>query len=564
MFKIPNIAIEDYCNYRYYNECNLSTILQEVQKNIDPSITVIKKEYIFIFHKILNTDPCTYWNKDIYLETIRSLEELYLQHKDSLIIEETIFNFFLMGYNSYTQLTDIILDLKNFNISQELKTRLYRLPTYTSLLESCLSNFLRVIVNLTGQGIGKDYSAQNTLGQLINVIKANGYDKIAKYADINIRNAINHGKISMKGNKNSDLIFFYNEKNIAKTKEMSVYDFDRIIDNTFDMVSGVFLALTVFFNNHDGLVNIDITKKEYVPFAFLAMKFSLPNIQCLNISDTGNLKQLNVELKINNTDRGYIGQIATLLSTILYETHRNYEQYMFSFSHPRMMNGWIRYKNKELLDIATHVKDFNEVLSEVIKRSDFIIFDTSTEDIDLNEIKYFCFPNFNSSSFKINSVEDASLPDRKRLKAHLFIGKLDKKEDILNVIKQAIIWLKTVKNPPSPTFPQKHGNMPADSLYINVYRNDGRKSKELYTSNENFVCFVDYNIDGITSLEDGGLPKIIWKSYYHEKLDNIQIAWREKKYLTRCIKKTGRNDPCPCGSGLKYKKCCGNKVRNNS
>jgi hypothetical protein len=22
---------------------------------------------------------------------------------------------------------------------------------------------------------------------------------------------------------------------------------------------------------------------------------------------------------------------------------------------------------------------------------------------------------------------------------------------------------------------------------------------------------------------------------------------------------TGRNDPCPCGSGLKYKKCCINK-----
>ncbi|MBK3517601.1 SEC-C domain-containing protein [Carboxylicivirga sp. N1Y132] len=23
--------------------------------------------------------------------------------------------------------------------------------------------------------------------------------------------------------------------------------------------------------------------------------------------------------------------------------------------------------------------------------------------------------------------------------------------------------------------------------------------------------------------------------------------------------KTGRNDPCPCGSGKKYKKCCLNK-----
>ena len=23
--------------------------------------------------------------------------------------------------------------------------------------------------------------------------------------------------------------------------------------------------------------------------------------------------------------------------------------------------------------------------------------------------------------------------------------------------------------------------------------------------------------------------------------------------------KTGRNDPCPCGSGKKYKKCCANR-----
>ena len=25
----------------------------------------------------------------------------------------------------------------------------------------------------------------------------------------------------------------------------------------------------------------------------------------------------------------------------------------------------------------------------------------------------------------------------------------------------------------------------------------------------------------------------------------------------RTVKKVGRNDPCPCGSGKKYKKCCG-------
>ena len=31
----------------------------------------------------------------------------------------------------------------------------------------------------------------------------------------------------------------------------------------------------------------------------------------------------------------------------------------------------------------------------------------------------------------------------------------------------------------------------------------------------------------------------------------------EKKRPVRRVKKPGRNDPCPCGSGKKYKKCCG-------
>jgi preprotein translocase subunit SecA len=29
-----------------------------------------------------------------------------------------------------------------------------------------------------------------------------------------------------------------------------------------------------------------------------------------------------------------------------------------------------------------------------------------------------------------------------------------------------------------------------------------------------------------------------------------------KKAMKRTEKKIGRNEPCPCGSGKKYKKCC--------
>jgi preprotein translocase subunit SecA len=36
-----------------------------------------------------------------------------------------------------------------------------------------------------------------------------------------------------------------------------------------------------------------------------------------------------------------------------------------------------------------------------------------------------------------------------------------------------------------------------------------------------------------------------------------QVAPGKPKPVKRVGKKVGRNDPCPCGSGKKYKKCCG-------
>ncbi|WP_295815019.1 SEC-C metal-binding domain-containing protein, partial [uncultured Nitratireductor sp.] len=35
---------------------------------------------------------------------------------------------------------------------------------------------------------------------------------------------------------------------------------------------------------------------------------------------------------------------------------------------------------------------------------------------------------------------------------------------------------------------------------------------------------------------------------HHDRLSGHQLKPRTKK--------VGRNDPCPCGSGKKYKKCC--------
>jgi uncharacterized protein len=37
----------------------------------------------------------------------------------------------------------------------------------------------------------------------------------------------------------------------------------------------------------------------------------------------------------------------------------------------------------------------------------------------------------------------------------------------------------------------------------------------------------------------------------------IARFWRARRAAARIVTKTGRNDICPCGSGKKFKKCCG-------
>ena len=48
-----------------------------------------------------------------------------------------------------------------------------------------------------------------------------------------------------------------------------------------------------------------------------------------------------------------------------------------------------------------------------------------------------------------------------------------------------------------------------------------------------------------------------WEKIFDE--EKRKELYREAKKMNTIVKekKIGRNDPCPCGSGKKYKKCCG-------
>lgn len=542
-------------NMKYYSKYDKNDLLKNVQKRICGDVSKINNEFAFIFYNMLNIEPSIYWNNDVYVQTLANLE-LTFSTCNNLIIDDDCFEYFLMGYNSYTQLVQTITDLENFNVSPEIKTRLHRLPTYTSIVEGCISNFLRFIVNLVGQSVNKDYTKQSQLGSLLQIIKSNHYSEIDSKINANLRNAINHGKVKfLKINNADSLRFYYSERNISKQTDLKIFEFDKLIDETFDVSSALLLALTTFLNNHTNLIQPSI--KKHLEFERCSMELSIPKIECQSIYDTDNDLQLNIEFEVDNVDRDYISELIFLVFSLIYNKYSTYQQYMIFFKNPRMTTGWVRLKNDEVSDMIASSSNIDGVFKKVISRKDYMIFPISNEDIDLNEVKYFTYSNISTDRYKINNIQDASLKDRRRLRANLFVGNTSKKEDIINIIQEGIEKLKNVKNPPSPQMPHKYGTSDADALYINVYRDDTRKDKQLYPSNDNFVCMVDYNLSGETTLKNGGIIESIWNKLYHEKIDNILISWRESKYAQkRTVEKIGRNAPCPCGSGKKYKKCC--------
>ena len=51
-----------------------------------------------------------------------------------------------------------------------------------------------------------------------------------------------------------------------------------------------------------------------------------------------------------------------------------------------------------------------------------------------------------------------------------------------------------------------------------------------------------------------------WNSIFDEETKKRLYREQKQSGTVRKDKKIGRNDPCPCGSGKKYKKCCGRNL----
>ena len=92
--------------------------------------------------------------------------------------------------------------------------------------------------------------------------------------------------------------------------------------------------------------------------------------------------------------------------------------------------------------------------------------------------------------------------------------------------------------------------------------------KEMQQTIEQRVTDIVFKV----RLQAGERARSVWNvsNVQHDQVDQFAMAEKQRAAATapqqgeKVVKqikldqpKVGRNDPCPCGSGKKYKKCCG-------
>ena len=89
---------------------------------------------------------------------------------------------------------------------------------------------------------------------------------------------------------------------------------------------------------------------------------------------------------------------------------------------------------------------------------------------------------------------------------------------------------------------------------------DGKKTAKLGTEKNPAHVNVQTNkrVKELESLfeENGWKCSIELEPEKPENTDDLELLLNSPKTKI-AKKKVGRNEPCPCGSGNKYKKCCG-------
>ena len=218
-------------------------------------------------------------------------------------------------------------------------------------------------------------------------------------------------------------------------------------------------------------------------------------------------------------------------------------------------------RRNEILDsdsihesIINLIKDhiYNLVMSHLVEQPELLEFDCSEicEYVNENLLR--------NSNMKLSEIINKSKDEVIQILEDKIIGEYENKikdlpEEIVNDFEK-VIALRVID-----THWMEHINT-MDHLKEGIgLRSYAQNNPLVEDTNEGFQLF-DEMLDTINR----EITKYLLKAEIKQNLERKEVAKptgtndnKDKVKTTRKVEKIGRNEPCPCGSGKKYKQCCG-------
>ncbi len=103
---------------------------------------------------------------------------------------------------------------------------------------------------------------------------------------------------------------------------------------------------------------------------------------------------------------------------------------------------------------------------------------------------------------------------------------------------------------------KKYPRVPAFKNYLSTYYSLKGKNEKAFEVNR-WLCkeHPDY-LHGKINLATQHIQEENYDDRFRDIREDKHLGWGEQPTVKRETPKVGRNEPCPCGSGKKYKKCC--------
>lgn len=181
----------------------------------------------------------------------------------------------------------------------------------------------------------------------------------------------------------------------------------------------------------------------------------------------------------------------------------------------------------------------------MIAESNFLHFKMKKERIQMSLYENWMNKAFSKEGRSVDAIWDSYLPKEQKIYEYILGQKVTKVEgtvqelaDRFSMTAEEIVAFIDGINDVLPT-PLEMSELTEESAVV------------LDIDFERlFKKMVEYHADHLVALPQ-------WDGIFDE---NTRRKFTREQKLSRTIikgEKIGRNDPCPCGSGKKYKKCCG-------